>query len=70
MKVGDLVKYIPTSLEQESDSEGTVGVIVAITSRNHRLRRGSDIWYSVLWMGDTDTHGYTEDSLEVINESR
>ena len=67
MKVGDLVKYVP-ALEAETDVH--VGVIVAITSQSHRLRRGSDIWYSVLWMGDTDTHGYTEDSLEVINESR
>ena len=57
MKVGDLVKYIPTSLE---DNEGTIGVIVAVTS----------IWYSVLWVGDAVPHGYTEDSLEVINESR
>ena len=57
MKVGDLVKYIPTSLE---DNEGTIGVIVAITS----------IWFSVLWVGDVEPHGYTKDSLEVINESR
>ena len=70
MKVGDLVKYIPTSLEQESDSEGTVGVIVAITSRNHRLRRGSDIWYSVLWMGDTDTHEFVKNNRLNIAEAK
>ena len=57
MKVGDLVKYVPAP---DYENEWTIGIIVAITS----------IWYSVLWAGDADTHGYTEEMLEVINESR
>ena len=58
MKIGDLVKYVPTSLEQETGV--FIGVIVEIDGN----------WRSVLWMGDMEVHGYTEDSLEVISESR
>ena len=57
MKIGDLVKYVP-SIPGGDDNE--VGLIVAIVGQ----------WFSVLWMGDTSTHGYTADSLEVINENR
>ena len=58
MKVGDLVKYVPASLEQET--EVYIGVIVGVEGH----------WWSILWMGDMETHAYTVDSLEVINESR
>ena len=58
MKVGDLVKYVPTSLEQET--EVYIGVVVEVDGH----------WRHVLWMGDMETHAYTVDSLEVINESR
>jgi hypothetical protein len=56
MKVGDLVKYIPTPLEAEINE---FGVIIGVDG----------FWWSVLW-SNGETSGYTSDSLEVISESR
>ena len=56
MKVGDLVKYIPTPLEAEINE---IGVIIDVDG----------FWWSVLW-ANGESAGYTSDSLEVVNESR
>ena len=65
MKVGDLVKYIPTPLEKQgcgliSDERDETGLIVGVDG----------FWWSVLWIAAEEVRSYTEDSLEVINASR
>ena len=61
MKAGDLVKYIPTHLEKPWAHclPPDIGIIIEVKG----------LWLCVLWE-DQIIESYTQDSLEVISESR
>ena len=63
MKVGDMVKYVPTHLEQSSPAwRVELGIIIGVTD---------DGWYfDVYWTKVGEVVCYTRESLEVISESR
>ena len=58
MKPGDLVKYIPTSVELPMVDR--LGIIIGIDG----------FWLRVLWSDMGTIESYTQDSLEVISENR
>ena len=61
MKVGDLVKYVPTHLEDVED-DNEIGIVVDCCE---------DGWYwKVYWVKEAAVHHFTRDSLEVISEGR